>query len=99
VSHDFLIDGIEDFESVFSCMDEVQFFQDREMVGCEVLRKIEVLPYLADAAFTFLEQAEDTKPILIADRTQESGVLYESGSCTLCLAGRKIHNGCAKLYQ
>jgi len=71
-SHDVLVDGIEDLEPVFSCSDEVQLLQYGEVMGCQVLSKIEMSPDIANAQFSFLEKTENAQAVLVADRSQES---------------------------
>jgi hypothetical protein len=74
VRHDLLIDGIEDLEAIFPRTDELHLFQDGKMVRRKILWKIEVLPDVADAAFSFLQQAEDAQAVLITDCAQECSV-------------------------
>jgi len=68
-SHDFLVDGIEDLESIFPCIDKVQLLQYGEVMGCQVLSKIEMSPDIANAQFSFLEKTENAQTILVTNRS------------------------------
>lgn len=71
MSHDLLIDGIEDFEPLFPCADEIPILQNREMMRREILGEIEMLPDFTDASFSFLQETEDAQAILVTDRSHE----------------------------
>lgn len=84
--HDLLIDRIKHFEPVFPRTDESVFFENAQVVRCEVLRKIKFLPNFTDALLPFLKQAENAQTILVADDPHEGGGLCQGDRRTLRFA-------------